>query len=136
MLRCYQQLLLVILFVGLFAVRPTWGQPCTPDLEADANGDCVVDPLDSGFVLSRFGCAVGTGDAGCDAADVNGNGAVDPLDTGFILARFCGGGSLPTVTVDEQQSPTNSQFVTLTGQTFAALTVEIVGGAETVVVPV
>ncbi|MCH7700181.1 MAG: hypothetical protein IID37_00710 [Planctomycetes bacterium] len=56
--------------------------------EGDANGDGTVDPLDSGFVLARFGCPVGTGDPSCDAADVNGDGAVDPLDSGFVLARF------------------------------------------------
>ncbi|MCH7720772.1 MAG: FG-GAP repeat protein [Planctomycetes bacterium] len=56
--------------------------------EGDANGDGTVDPLDSGYVLARFGCPVGTGDAGCDIADQNGDGAVDPLDVGFVLARF------------------------------------------------
>ncbi|MCH7720502.1 MAG: PQQ-dependent sugar dehydrogenase [Planctomycetes bacterium] len=56
--------------------------------EGDANGDGTVDPLDAGFVLSRFGCPVGTGDANCDAADQNGDGLVDPLDGGFVLARF------------------------------------------------
>ncbi len=56
--------------------------------EGDANGDGSVDPLDSGFVLARFGCPVGTGDPLCDAADQNGDGAVDPLDSGFVLARF------------------------------------------------
>ena len=60
--------------------------------EGDANGDGTVDPLDAGFVLARFGCPVGTGDANCDAADQNGDGAVDPLDSGYVLARFgtCG----------------------------------------------
>ncbi|MCH7700979.1 MAG: VCBS repeat-containing protein [Planctomycetes bacterium] len=58
------------------------------DCEGDANGDGVVDPLDSGFVLARFGCPVGTGDPSCDAADQNGDGLVDPLDSGFVLARF------------------------------------------------
>ncbi|MCH7701877.1 MAG: hypothetical protein IID37_09325 [Planctomycetes bacterium] len=58
------------------------------DCEGDANGDGTVDPLDSGFVLARFGCPVGTGDPSCDAADQNGDGAVDPLDSGFVLARF------------------------------------------------
>ena len=56
--------------------------------EGDANGDGTVDPLDSGYVLARFGCSVGTGDPSCDAADQNGDGAVDPLDSGFVLARF------------------------------------------------
>ena len=59
-------------------------EPC----EGDANGDGVVDPLDSGFVLARFGCPVGTGDPNCDVADQNGDGVVDPLDSGFVLARF------------------------------------------------
>lgn len=59
-------------------------EPC----EGDANGDGSVDPLDSGYVLARFGCPVGTGDPSCDAADQNGDGAVDPLDGGFVLARF------------------------------------------------
>ena len=54
----------------------------------DANGDGSGDPLDSGFVLARFGCSVGTGDADCDTADQNGDGTVDPLDVGFVLARF------------------------------------------------
>ena len=58
------------------------------ECEGDANGDGVVDPLDSGFVLARFGCSVGTGDPDCDAADVNGDGAVDPLDAGYVLALF------------------------------------------------
>jgi hypothetical protein len=59
------------------------GNPC-----ADPNGDGSVDPLDAGYVLARFGCLVGSGDADCDAADVNGDGAVDPLDAGYVLARF------------------------------------------------
>ena len=56
--------------------------------EGEANGDGTVEPLDSGYVLARFGCPVGTGDPSCDAADQNGDGAVDPLDSGFVLARF------------------------------------------------
>lgn len=60
-----------------------------PDLcEGDANADGTVDPLDSGYVLARFGCPVGTDDPSCDAADVNGDGEVNPLDIGFVLARF------------------------------------------------
>jgi len=59
-------------------------QPC----EGDANGDGEVNPLDSGYVLARFGCPVGTGDPSCDAADVNGDGQVNPLDSGYVLARF------------------------------------------------
>jgi len=61
--------------------------PCEP-CEGDANGDGTVDPLDSGYVLARFGCPVGTGDPDCDAADVNADGVVDPLDVGYVLARF------------------------------------------------
>lgn len=60
------------------------GEEC----EGDANGDGLVDPLDSGFVLARFGCEVGGGDPSCDTADQNGDGMVDPLDVGFVLARF------------------------------------------------
>ncbi|MCH7721403.1 MAG: sulfatase-like hydrolase/transferase [Planctomycetes bacterium] len=56
--------------------------------QGDANNDGTVDPLDTGFVLARFGCSVGTGDPTCDVADQNGDGAVDPLDSGFVLARF------------------------------------------------
>lgn len=56
--------------------------------EGDTNGDGLVDPLDGGFVLARFGCEVDSGDAGCDAADTNGDGVVDPLDSGFVAARF------------------------------------------------
>ena len=58
--------------------------PC----EGDVNGDGTVNPLDSGFVLARFGCPVNTGDPACDAADANLSGAVDPLDVGFVVARF------------------------------------------------
>ena len=63
-----------------------FGEP--PPCEGDANGDGLVDPLDSGFVLARFGCPVGTGDPSCETADMNGDGLVDPLDSGFVLARF------------------------------------------------
>ena len=62
--------------------------PESSSCEGDANGDGVVNPLDSGFVLSRLGCPVGTGDPNCDAADQNGDGNVDPLDIGLVLARF------------------------------------------------
>jgi len=65
-------------------MRDNFPTPC----EGDANGDGAVDPLDSGYVLARFGCPVGEGDPSCDAADQNGDGAVDPLDSGFVLARF------------------------------------------------
>ena len=62
--------------------------PESSSCEGDANGDGVVDPLDSGFVLSRLGCEVDAGDPDCDTADQNGDGLVDPLDIGFVLARF------------------------------------------------
>ena len=61
---------------------------CGTSCDGDANSDGTVDPLDSGFVLARFGCPVGTGDSGCDDADQNCDGAVDPLDSGYVLARF------------------------------------------------
>ena len=61
---------------------------CDPSCDGDANGDGLVDPLDSGFVLARFGCPVGTGDPSCDIADMNGDILVDPLDVGYVLARF------------------------------------------------
>jgi len=63
-------------------------QVTPPPCEGDANADGVVDPLDAGYVLARFGCLVGTGDPACDAADVNDDGVVDPLDVGFVLSRF------------------------------------------------
>jgi len=59
-----------------------------PTCAGDANGDGLVDPLDSGFVLARLGCSVDSGDPDCDIADQNGDGLVDPLDIGFVLARF------------------------------------------------
>ncbi|MCH7701656.1 MAG: hypothetical protein IID37_08205 [Planctomycetes bacterium] len=62
--------------------------PSSEECEGDANGDGVVDPLDSGFVLARFGCKVEAGDPDCDTADQNDDGVVDPLDVGFVLARF------------------------------------------------
>ena len=59
-----------------------------PTCAGDVNDDGVVDPLDTGFVMVRFGCDVATGDADCDTSDVNTDGLVDPLDTGYILSRF------------------------------------------------
>jgi len=53
--------------------------------DGDANGDGIVDPLDTGYILARFGldpCV-----EGC-AADVNCDGVIDPLDSGYALARF------------------------------------------------
>ncbi|MCH7701168.1 MAG: hypothetical protein IID37_05735 [Planctomycetes bacterium] len=54
--------------------------------DGDANGDGMVDPLDTGAILARFGldpCA----EANCQY-DVNCDGMLDPLDTGYVLARF------------------------------------------------
>ncbi|MCH7702199.1 MAG: hypothetical protein IID37_10970 [Planctomycetes bacterium] len=56
--------------------------------QGDANRDGVVDPLDTGFVLARFGCSVESGDPDCQRADQNEDGEVDPLDAGFVLARL------------------------------------------------
>jgi len=53
--------------------------------DGDANGDGMVDPLDVGYILARFGldpCL-----EGCDA-DVNCDDLIDPLDQGYSLARF------------------------------------------------
>ena len=76
-------------FVGAWTEEedPPIFPPCEP-CAGDANSDGTVDPLDSGFVLARFGCEVGEGDPNCDIADQNGDGLVDPLDVGFVLARF------------------------------------------------
>ena len=75
-----------------FGMSPDENNDGIPDecelCEGDANADGVVDPLDAGFVLARFGCSVDTGDPKCDAADQNGDGLVDPLDSGYVLARF------------------------------------------------
>ncbi len=67
-----------------FIVNLVPGPPC----DGDANGDGLVDPLDSGFVLARFGCDVDAGDTDCDTADQNDDGQVDPLDVGYVAARF------------------------------------------------
>ncbi len=58
--------------------------------DGDVNGDALVDPLDTGAILARFGldpCSAGN----CQY-DVNCDGLIDPLDTGYVLARFgaCG----------------------------------------------
>lgn len=67
-----------------FMVNLIPGPPC----DGDANGDEIVNPLDTGFVLARYGCEVDAGDPACDAADQNGDGQVDPLDVGYVTARF------------------------------------------------
>lgn len=67
------------------AIRKTsGGESC----DGDTNGDGAVDPLDTGYVLARFGCEVGVGNADCDAADANSDNLVDPLDAGYVAARF------------------------------------------------
>ncbi len=53
-------------------------------LEADVNGDGVVDPLDSGAILARFGLPVEMN----VRYDINTDGAINPLDSGAALARF------------------------------------------------
>ena len=60
----------------------------TPPCEGDANGDGLVDPLDSGYVLARVGWEEGPGNMGCHRADQNHDGVVDLSDVGFILAGF------------------------------------------------
>ena len=58
----------------------------TAQCDGDANGDGLVDPLDSGAILARFGldpCS----EANCQY-DVNCDGTIDPLDSGYVLARF------------------------------------------------
>ena len=62
---------------------------CEEDVcPGDVNADCEIDPLDSGFILARFGCSYPEDGENCLAADANGDGIVDPLDVGFVLARF------------------------------------------------
>ncbi|MCH7719946.1 MAG: hypothetical protein IH988_03000 [Planctomycetes bacterium] len=56
--------------------------------EGDVNADSSVDELDSGWVVRRIGCSVGSGDPTCDAADANRDMRVDALDLEFVLARF------------------------------------------------
>jgi hypothetical protein len=63
-----------------------WSPPAGWRCAADANGDGVVDPTDIGFVMARFGCAPGTGDAACDAADVTRDGVVDDRDAKVVSA--------------------------------------------------
>lgn len=58
---------------------------CEGICDGDVNTDGLVDPLDLGAVLSRFGHEVTPEN---EIYDVNADGLIDPLDTGFILARF------------------------------------------------
>ncbi|MCH7701889.1 MAG: hypothetical protein IID37_09390 [Planctomycetes bacterium] len=69
-------------------LQVSWHGYFIPFCEGDVNGDGIVDPLDSGFVLARFGCEFPGDGLNCLAADANGDGIVDPLDSGFVLARF------------------------------------------------
>jgi len=71
----------------------TAGSPGVPECcdspalcDGDANGDGVVDPLDSGAILSRFGLDA-SDPANCQY-DVNCDGQINPLDTGYVLSRF------------------------------------------------
>lgn len=59
-----------------------------PKCDGDVTGNGVVDPLDSGFVLSRFNCDLDSCSPDCQYCDLDGNGVVDPLDSGFVLSRF------------------------------------------------
>ncbi len=59
----------------------------SPELcDGDANGDGVVDPLDTGAILARFG--LDPCEAGNCQFDMNCDGTIDPLDSGYVLARF------------------------------------------------
>jgi hypothetical protein len=103
--------------------------------DGDANGDGVVDPLDSGYAAARFGADVML--PGNCQADVNCDGIIDPLDGGYILARFgtcnapilcapgggeCGGGGglendacADAITVTEGTTPFNNSDATTDG---------------------
>lgn len=61
---------------------------CDPDAvcDGDVNGDGIVDPLDSGFVIARLG-ADPCLDKNCPA-DANCDGLITPADIGYVLARF------------------------------------------------
>lgn len=54
----------------------------------DIDEDLQINPVDSGLVQSRFGCAVGTGDCDCDRADIDGDGQVNPVDSGLVQSGF------------------------------------------------
>jgi len=61
------------------ALTATISAPCS--LDADINGDGVVDTADLGLLLGEFGTAGPT-------ADLNNDGAVDTADLGLLLAVF------------------------------------------------
>ncbi|MCH7703423.1 MAG: hypothetical protein IID37_17240, partial [Planctomycetes bacterium] len=67
---------------------PEGGTICetTALCDGDLNGDDLVDPLDLGAVLARFGLDA-TDPALCQF-DLNCDQLIDPLDMGYILARF------------------------------------------------
>ena len=69
---------------GSPGVPPCCDSPALCD--GDVNGDGLVDPLDSGFILARFGLDASDPD-NCQA-DANCDGLIDPLDSGYVLARF------------------------------------------------
>jgi hypothetical protein len=54
----------------------------------DIDEDRQINPVDSGLVQSRFGCAVGTGDCDCDRVDIDGDGQVNPVDSGLVQSGF------------------------------------------------
>ena len=56
--------------------------------KANVNGDNAVDALDTAYVQSQLGCAVGSGNASCDKSDVNNNGKVDNFDVLTIKGQF------------------------------------------------
>jgi hypothetical protein len=59
-----------------------------PSCVWDIDGNGVVNPIDSGICMSKFGCTVGGGDAQCDACDIDGNTVVNPIDSGVIMSNF------------------------------------------------
>jgi hypothetical protein len=64
--------------------------PCA----ADTNGDGTIDANDEAETQASTGCAVGSGDAACDASDVDRNGNVDAGDRQIVhllLGRTCPG---------------------------------------------
>ena len=70
-------------------LRPPDGHPTAtkPDL-GDVNGDTVIDPLDSLWVLFE---TAGIADMPFpNVADVNGDGVIDPLDASLILQFSAG----------------------------------------------
>lgn len=132
-----RNLSLLLLFSSVHQASTARAACDDANLEADANGDCVVNAFDSEAVESQFGCSVGESDPACDAADVNGDGVVDPLDVGYVLSRFCSvGNGYAVVIVDEPESPVDETTVLLKGTTVGATSVEVAGGAALATAPV